>query len=52
MRGDCNSVGCLLERKGREMASSGLDLEEKDICLWVSKALVLAEQGEIFSTHS
>jgi hypothetical protein len=41
-QGDYNSVGCLLVGIVSEMASSGLGLEEQEICPWVLTGLALA----------
>jgi hypothetical protein len=51
-RGDYNSAGCLLVGIGSEMASSGLGLEEQQICPWVFTDLALSGQQEYFSTHT
>jgi hypothetical protein len=47
-RGDYSSAGCLLVGIGSEMASSGLGLEEHEICHWVLMGLALAGQEEHF----
>jgi hypothetical protein len=45
-------VGCLLVAEGSKMASSGLGLEEQEVCPLVLMSLVLTGQEEYFSTHT